>query len=139
MTILVVVTSIPTDLSHGYKIEVKHSIPHHNNYYRHHNHQNEKLIHHYSSPIINEPAHHQSVHQHYEDFHAYPKYKFEYGVKDLNTGDHKSQWEIRDGDVVKGEYTLDESDGTKRIVSYTASDKEGFNAVVKKIGQAHHY
>jgi hypothetical protein len=27
------------------------------------------------------------------DYHAYPKYKFEYGVKDLKTGDHKSQWE----------------------------------------------
>jgi hypothetical protein len=26
-----------------------------------------------------------------KDFHAYPKYKFEYGVKDLKTGDHKSQ------------------------------------------------
>jgi Insect cuticle protein len=75
---------------------------------------------------------------HHEDYHHYPKYNFEYGVKDPHTGDHKSQWEVRDGDAVKGEYTLDEADGTKRVVSYTASDKEGFNAVVKKIGQAHH-
>ncbi|CAG9808569.1 unnamed protein product [Chironomus riparius] len=73
------------------------------------------------------------------DYYAYPKYKFEYGVNDPHTHDHKSQWEIRDGDVVKGEYTLDEADGTKRVVSYTASDKTGFNAVVKKIGHAHHY
>lgn len=69
---------------------------------------------------------------------AYPKYKFEYGVKDPRTGDHKSQWEIRDGDVVKGEYTLDEADGTKRIVEYKADSKHGFNAIVKKIGHAHH-
>lgn len=73
-----------------------------------------------------------------KDFHAYPKYKFEYGVKDLKTGDHKSQWEIRDGDVVKGEYTLDEADGTKRIVEYHADGKSGFHAKVKKIGHAHH-
>lgn len=74
----------------------------------------------------------------HKDFYAYPKYKFEYGVKDPHTGDHKSQWEIRDGDVVKGEYTLDEADGTKRVVQYTADDKSGFNAVVKKIGHANH-
>lgn len=73
-----------------------------------------------------------------KDYHSYPKYKFEYGVKDPHTGDHKSQWEVRDGDVVKGEYTLDEADGTKRIVSYTADDHNGFNAVVKKVGHAIH-
>ena len=56
----------------------------------------------------------------------------------MKIGDHKSQWETRDGDVVKGEYTLDEADGTKRVVSYTADDKHGFIADVKKIGHAHH-
>jgi hypothetical protein len=40
-------------------------------------------------------------------------------------GDHKSQWEIRDGDVVKGEYTLDEADGT---VSYFT--KKTYNCTV---------
>ncbi|XP_062556323.1 adult-specific cuticular protein ACP-20-like [Armigeres subalbatus] len=69
-----------------------------------------------------------------EDYYSYPKYKFEYGVKDYKTGDHKSQWEARDGDVVKGEYTLDEADGTKRIVEYYADDKNGFEAKVKNIG-----
>jgi hypothetical protein len=73
-----------------------------------------------------------------KDYYAYPKYKFEYGVKDPHTGDHKSQWEIRDGDVVKGEYTLDEADGTKRVVEYHADGKSGFHAKVKKIGHAHH-
>lgn len=76
--------------------------------------------------------------EHHEDYYTYPKYKFEYGVKDPHTGDHKSQWEVRDGDVVKGEYTIEEADGTTRVVSYTADDKSGFNAVVKKIGKAHH-
>ncbi|XP_053677475.1 cuticle protein 19-like [Anopheles nili] len=70
-----------------------------------------------------------------KDYYAYPKYKFEYGVKDYHTGDHKSQWEIRDGDVVKGEYTLDEPDGSTRIVKYHADSKNGFEAVVKNIGK----
>ena len=74
----------------------------------------------------------------HKDYFAYPKYKFEYGVKDLKTGDHKSQWEIRDGDVVKGEYSLDEADGTIRVVEYHADGKTGFHAIVKKIGHAHH-
>lgn len=74
----------------------------------------------------------------YKDYYAHPKYKFEYGVKDVHTGDHKSQWEERDGDVVKGEYTLDEADGTKRIVEYYADGKTGFHANVKKIGHSHH-
>ncbi|XP_058053647.1 cuticle protein 8-like [Anopheles bellator] len=68
-----------------------------------------------------------------QDYYAYPKYQFEYGVKDPVTGDHKSQWEMRDGDIVKGSYTLDEPDGTQRIVEYRADDVNGFQAIVKKI------
>jgi Insect cuticle protein len=74
----------------------------------------------------------------HHDYYHHPSYKYEYGVKDPKTKDHHSQWEHRDGDVVKGEYTLDEADGTKRVVSYTSDKKSGFNAVVKNIGHAHH-
>ncbi|XP_065360729.1 adult-specific cuticular protein ACP-20-like [Calliphora vicina] len=70
--------------------------------------------------------------------HKYPKYQFDYGVKDLKTGDIKNQWEHRDGGLVKGGYSLKESDGTTRVVEYSADDHNGFNAVVKKIGHAHH-
>ena len=59
-------------------------------------------------------------------------------MNDPHTGDRKSQWEERDGDVVKGQYTVDEADGTTRVVSYTSDKHNGFNAVVKKIGKAHH-
>jgi hypothetical protein len=79
-------------------------------------------------PIIDDYSHHHApliheqkaeyLHKDHQDFHAYPKYKFEYGVKDPHTGDHKSQWEIRDGDVVKGEYTLDEADGEWRVLIF---------------------
>lgn len=74
-------------------------------------------------------------------FQAYPKYSFNYAVKDPHTGDDKSHHETRDGDVVKGSYRLKESDGTERVVEYTADKHNGFNAVVHKIGvphQTHH-
>lgn len=35
-------------------------------------------------------------------FQTNPSYSFSYGVKDYHTGDVKSQWESRDGDIVKG-------------------------------------
>ncbi|XP_017473254.1 PREDICTED: cuticle protein 8 [Rhagoletis zephyria] len=63
---------------------------------------------------------------------AYPKYSFNYGIKDPHTGDIKSQAEERDGDVVKGQYSLVEPDGSVRTVDYTADDHNGFNAVVHK-------
>ena len=75
---------------------------------------------------------------HGKDYYHHPSYKFEYGVHDPHTHDHKSQWEHRDGDVVKGEYTLDEADGTKRVVKYHADGKSGFHAHVERIGHAHH-
>lgn len=50
----------------------------------------------------------------------------------------KNQWEERDGDVVKGQYSLVEPDGSVRTVTYTADDHNGFNAVVHKTGHAFH-
>lgn len=63
-----------------------------------------------------------------------PAYAFSYGVKDLHTGDVKSQWESRDDGVVKGHYSVLEPDGSIRTVDYTADAKHGFNAVVKTHG-----
>ncbi|XP_019875913.2 cuticle protein 7-like [Aethina tumida] len=78
------------------------------------------------------PAHHDV------DYYAHPKYEYNYGVQDPHTGDHKTQHEVRDGDVVKGSYTVAEPDGTLRTVHYTADDHNGFNAVVEKTGHAVH-
>ncbi|XP_055605940.1 cuticle protein 19-like [Uranotaenia lowii] len=83
-------------------------------------------------------ADHHHHDDHHVDYHAHPKYKFEYGVKDAHTGDHKSQWEHRDGDIVVGTYTLDEADGTHRIVTYNSDDHHGFQAHVQRVGHAHH-
>lgn len=68
-------------------------------------------------------------------FQSPPKYEFKYGVADPKTGDKKSQIETRDGDAVKGEYSLLEPDGTIRIVKYYADKKNGFNAQVIKEGK----
>ncbi|CAH2067437.1 unnamed protein product, partial [Iphiclides podalirius] len=56
---------------------------------------------------------------------------FSYGVADPNSGDYKSQIENRAGDNVQGQYSLLESDGTRRTVDYAAG-AEGFNAIVRK-------
>ncbi|KAG5673180.1 hypothetical protein PVAND_003247 [Polypedilum vanderplanki] len=75
---------------------------------------------------------------HHVDYVHHPAYKYEYGVHDPHTKDHHTQWEHRDGDVVKGEYTLDEADGTKRVVKYSSDKKGGFTAHVERIGHAQH-
>nr|CAH7728773.1 unnamed protein product [Callosobruchus chinensis] len=77
-------------------------------------------------------------HLEHHDYHDYPRYKFGYGVHDPHTGDQHSHHETRDGDVVKGYYTVAEPDGTLRTVYYTADDHHGFRAVVKKSGIAVH-
>lgn len=70
----------------------------------------------------------------YADAATPPKYNFAYDVSDAYTGDYKTQTEERDGDFVKGQYTLLEPDGTRRVVDYTADGQNGFNAVVSKEG-----
>ncbi|XP_055619742.1 cuticle protein 19-like [Toxorhynchites rutilus septentrionalis] len=89
--------------------------------------------------VVTSAQHYGGHHGHHEDHHhTHPKYKFEYGVKVGHTKDHKSQWEHRDGDLVKGQYTLDEADGTHRVVDYTSDHKTGFQAHVQRKGHAHH-
>lgn len=63
---------------------------------------------------------------------AFPQYQYAYSVNDVLTGDNKAQEEIRDGDVVKGYYSLVEADGSVRKVNYYADPINGFNAVVQK-------
>ncbi|XP_055623340.1 cuticle protein 8-like [Toxorhynchites rutilus septentrionalis] len=101
----------------------------------------QKLV--YSAPVKQSHLYggenHGGYAKNYKNYYAYPKYDFKYGVENPHTGDHKKQWETRDGDVVKGGYSLKEADGTIRVVEYTADKHKGFNAVVKKIGQPYHH
>lgn len=66
------------------------------------------------------------------EYDPHPQYQFAYSVQDPVTGDAKSQEETRDGDVVRGSYSLVEPDGSLRTVTYTADPVSGFNAVVSR-------
>lgn len=65
-----------------------------------------------------------------QELDAYPLYNYGYSVQDPLSGDSKTQEESRDGDVVRGRYSLVEPDGTVRIVTYFA-DHTGFHSVVQ--------
>lgn len=62
----------------------------------------------------------------------HPQYAYAYNVQDAITGDSKSQQEVRDGDVVKGSYSVVDADGSLRTVFYTADPINGFNAIVQR-------
>ncbi|KAJ0179770.1 hypothetical protein K1T71_004361 [Dendrolimus kikuchii] len=66
------------------------------------------------------------------DYVAKPDYTYAYGVEDPHTGNLQKHQEQRDGDVVHGEYSLVEPDGSIRLVRYTADPKNGFQATVHK-------
>ncbi|CAB3243155.1 unnamed protein product [Arctia plantaginis] len=66
------------------------------------------------------------------DYVAKPDYHYAYGVEDPHTGNLQNHKEQRDGDVVRGEYSLVEPDGSVRLVRYTADPKNGFQATVHK-------
>lgn len=53
-------------------------------------------------------------------------------MQDALTGDSKSQVESRANGIVRGQYTVADPDGTRRIVDYYADPVHGFNAVVRK-------
>lgn len=59
-------------------------------------------------------------------------YEFGYGIHDEKTGDIKQHLETASNGVVKGQYSLIDSDGFRRIVEYTADDVHGFQAIVKR-------
>ncbi|KAG5883882.1 hypothetical protein JTB14_007770 [Gonioctena quinquepunctata] len=65
-----------------------------------------------------------------------PSYSYAYDVQDALTGDSKSQVESRANNIVRGQYTVADPDGTRRIVDYYADPIHGFNAVVRKVPQA---
>jgi len=71
-----------------------------------------------------------------EPYDPHPQYNYGYSVADGLTGDSKTATESRDGDVVKGQYSLVEPDGSVRTVTYTADPINGFNAVVDRSAPA---
>ena len=67
-----------------------------------------------------------------EEYDPHPQYQYGYNVQDNLSGDAKGHVEERDGDIVRGEYSLIDADGFKRTVTYTADPVNGFNAVVRR-------
>jgi predicted RNA-binding protein associated with RNAse of E/G family len=59
-------------------------------------------------------------------------YEFKYEVHDSHTGDIKRQSESASHGNVKGQYSLIDSDGYRRVVDYTADPHHGFQATVKR-------
>ncbi|KAL7033962.1 hypothetical protein ACKWTF_007793 [Chironomus riparius] len=59
------------------------------------------------------------------EYDANPHYSYTYSVNDAITGDSKSQSETRQGDVVTGEYSFVEADGSFRRVVYNADPVNG--------------
>ncbi|EEB10690.1 structural constituent of cuticle, putative [Pediculus humanus corporis] len=80
---------------------------------------------------------HNLLDSHHDEY-SHPQYTYKYSVHDPHTGDSKDQWETRDGDIVKGSYSVVEADGSVRKVEYTADKHNGFNAVVKRTGHSQH-
>uniref|UniRef100_A0A1A9W4I6 Uncharacterized protein n=1 Tax=Glossina brevipalpis TaxID=37001 RepID=A0A1A9W4I6_9MUSC len=67
-----------------------------------------------------------------EEYDPHPQYTYGYDVKDALSGDSKTAVESRDGHVVRGQYSLNDADGYRRIVDYTADPVNGFNAIVRR-------
>jgi hypothetical protein len=65
-----------------------------------------------------------------EDYDPNPSYQFGFDVKDDEFTNYQNRKETRDGNVIKGSYSVVDSDGFIRTVSYTADPKEGFKAEV---------
>ncbi|XP_019529060.1 activating signal cointegrator 1 complex subunit 2 homolog isoform X1 [Aedes albopictus] len=67
-----------------------------------------------------------------EDYDPNPSYQFGFDVKDDEFTNYQNRKEQRDGNVIKGSYSVVDSDGFIRTVTYTADPKEGFKAEVSR-------
>ncbi|KAH9645294.1 hypothetical protein HF086_000457 [Spodoptera exigua] len=126
----------------GHNLEVYHNNDYHhqeqNHGEQHHEEQHHGEQHGHASSAQSIKQYHGKATEKHVEYYAHPKYEFAYKVVDPHTGDKKSQHEARDGDVVKGVYSLHQPDGSIRIVEYHSDKKAGFNANVKYEGHAIH-
>ncbi|XP_025830230.1 histidine-rich glycoprotein-like [Agrilus planipennis] len=131
-------SSLKQESSYGYDIHFSHTgekshheVPvHHHQEEQHAQSTSNEHHYHHEAAVAQESHKHEPTHE--------PHYEFGYTVHDPHTHDIKSQKEERYKDHVKGEYTLVEPDGHKRIVEYTADKHSGFNAHVRREHEHHH-
>ncbi|XP_073951056.1 uncharacterized protein isoform X2 [Choristoneura fumiferana] len=67
-----------------------------------------------------------------EDYDPHPSYQFGFDVNDDQYTNYQNRKEQREGDTIKGSYSVVDSDGFIRTVTYTADPKEGFKAEVSR-------
>lgn len=77
------------------------------------------------SPII-----YYNILNKFSSFQGNSSYQFGFDVKDDEYTNYQQRKEVRDGNVIKGSYSVVDSDGFIRTVTYTADPKEGFKADV---------
>jgi hypothetical protein len=65
-----------------------------------------------------------------EEYAEPQSYQFGFDVKDDEFTNYQNRKEVKDGNVIKGSYSVVDSDGFIRTVTYTADPKEGFKAEV---------
>jgi hypothetical protein len=78
----------------------------------HHPEPIEHAVH--ADPVFNHVAQIEQPAVLVEEVATHPRFSYNYGVSDPVTGDQKSHTETRDGDVVKGQYSFVDSDGSIR-------------------------
>ncbi|XP_050557321.1 histidine-rich glycoprotein-like [Spodoptera frugiperda] len=125
---------------HHYE-QIHHDDHHHEEQHheeQHHGEHHHEEHHGHASSSQSIKQYHGKATEKHVEYYAHPKYEFAYKVVDPHTGDKKSQHEARDGDVVKGVYSLHQPDGSVRIVKYHSDKKAGFNANVHYEGHAIH-
>ncbi|XP_070494770.1 cuticle protein 21 [Chironomus tepperi] len=84
-----------------------------------------------AQPRPNKPVYRQEEQEsREEDYDPSPSYQFGFDVKDDEFTNYQNRKESRDGNVIKGSYSVVDSDGFIRTVTYTADPKEGFKAEV---------
>ncbi|XP_014251009.1 cAMP-dependent protein kinase catalytic subunit [Cimex lectularius] len=72
----------------------------------------------------------QQVAQEPEDYDPNPQYQFGFDIKDDEFTNYQKRKEQREGDKISGSYSVVDSDGYIRTVTYTADPLEGFKADV---------
>uniref|UniRef100_A0A8D9F426 Larval cuticle protein A1A n=1 Tax=Cacopsylla melanoneura TaxID=428564 RepID=A0A8D9F426_9HEMI len=67
-----------------------------------------------------------------EEYDPNPQYQFGFDIHDDENTNYHNRKEQRDGDKITGSYSVVDSDGFIRTVTYTADPKEGFKAEVSR-------
>ncbi|CAO1368066.1 unnamed protein product [Diamesa serratosioi] len=81
-------------------------------------------------PAYTQEQQQQADEENSEDYEPSPSYQFGFDVKDDEFTNYQNRKESREGNVIKGSYSVVDSDGFIRTVTYTADPKEGFKAEV---------